>query len=154
TAPDKSAEKLRQLLTRLQADPSLPPDRRDALTRVVQDRLRVVAAGPVAPTEVPAAVKPVGAEAERRAAETTQVRTALGEIAALARAGKSAEAHEKAAALVRERPNDLPVQAQSAAQGADARRADAASVRQDKERGIAAGLNSVERAAIMPSEDL
>src|SRR5262249_47566090 len=112
------------------------------------------AAGPVAPTEPPAAVKPVGAEAERRAAETAQVRTALGEIAALAKAGKSAEAHEKAAALVRERPNDLTVQAQSAVQGTDARRADAASARQDKERGIAAGLNSVERAAIMPSEDL
>ncbi len=153
-SPERSADKLRQLITRLETDTFLPADRRGALLRVAKDRLRVVTAGPVATTEPPVAVRPVGADAEHRAAEAGQVRAALSEVAALSKAGKPAEAGQKLAALLHDHPNELTLQAQVTARRVDEQRAGAAATRQEMERSALAGLGAVDRAAVVPRDEL
>src|SRR5436853_2541605 len=44
--PDKAIERLKRILATLEGDTSLPESRRDALVRMIQDRIRVTEAAP------------------------------------------------------------------------------------------------------------
>src|SRR5438045_1910005 len=106
---DKAAEKLRQLLSRVTGDGAIPAERREALARIIRDRLRVVQAGPVDPPAESARQKELRAAGEKRAEEQAKVKAGLEEAAALQKAGKADEAARKLDELTRAHPTDLAV---------------------------------------------
>jgi hypothetical protein len=154
TEPDKAAEKLRQLLSRVTADGAIPAERREALARIIRDRLRVVQAGPVDPPAESARQKELRAAGEKRAEEQARVKAGLEAAAALQKAGKADEAARKLDELTRAHPTDLAVQAEARADETSKQQADHAAVKQDKERRTLAGLNSVNRAAVPSVRDV
>jgi hypothetical protein len=152
TDPPKALDRLAKLLTSLQTDRTLPADRRDALVRVVKDRIRVVQAAPE-PTPAPPAPPP-STEATKRAEEFAQVKAGLTEAVALRKQGKTAESNARVAELTKQFPESVAAQVMSTIGETTAKREDAAAVRKDKEQGAAAALNAVDRAAVMPKGDL
>jgi general secretion pathway protein D len=152
TDPAKAVDKLQKLLTRLESDRALPADRRDQWTRVVKDRIRVTQAAPeLAPEPQPVPLPP---EAARRAAEAAKVKAGLQEAVALSKQGKAAEANQRLAALAQQFPDHPAMQFLNAVHQTTERRDEARAIRRDQEQGNLAGLNSVDRAATMPRNDI
>jgi hypothetical protein len=147
TAPEQGASRLKDLLAQLDADRGLPAERRDALRRVVKDRLRVATAGPLPVSVVPERVRPVSREAER-------VRAALAGVAELAKAGKAAEAERTFLALLRDHEAELTVKAEAVARLIEARQDELGDVKRAKEKGVQATLQAVERSAVANPNDV
>jgi hypothetical protein len=118
----------------------------------VKDRIRVAQAAPE-PTPTPKAV-PVPAEAAKRSEELTKVRTALHDAVALRKQGKTAEANARAAELAKQYPDSVAVQVLNTMGEVTAKREDTQATRKAKEDSAAAALNGVDRAAVMPKDDL
>ncbi|HEY1380768.1 MAG TPA: hypothetical protein VGF55_28460 [Gemmataceae bacterium] len=148
----KALDRLQKLLATLEADRLLPPDRRDALTRVIRDRIRVVEAAP-APTPEPK-LPPLPPEAVKRAEEFARLKAGLREAVALRKEGKTAEANVKATELARLYPDSPAAQVLTDIGQTTASRDESRSVRKDKEQGNLAGLNGVDRSGVMPKSDV
>jgi general secretion pathway protein D len=152
TDPAKAVEKLQKLLAKLEADHVLPADRRDQLTRVVKDRLLVTQAGQE-PAPEPKAL-PLPAESARQVEELAKVKAGLQEAVALSKQGKAAEANLRLAELTRQYPDNVAVQFLGTIQQTADRRDEARAVRRDVEQRATAALNSVDRAAAVPRDDI
>jgi hypothetical protein len=159
---DKAAavERYKGLLQRVEEDKNLPDDRRSALKRVLQDRIRMA--------ETAAAVKDEAAPkgrtqfAENKAAKQTdatpvdaaKVKDVAAQIATLNRQGKPAEAQKLARDLLQKYPDDPSVQVlngfASAAQG----RAEANAVRIDAERRRNGVARDEERSSLPPKDNV
>jgi hypothetical protein len=152
TDPAKAIDKFQKLLAKLETDQVLPADRRDQLTRVVKDRLRVTQAAPEpAPEPKPVLLPP---EAARLVQEAAKVKAGLREAVALSKQGKAAEANQRLAELTQQFPDNIAVQFLTAANQVADRRDEARAVRRDKEQGVTATLNGVDRSAVMPRGDI
>jgi hypothetical protein len=156
TDPAKAADKLRRLLKRVEADRSLPAERRAQLMRVVQDRLRIAEAGPdpaaVAATD--ARQKERDAEVTQQAEQTAKLKSGLEEALKLDKQGKAAEAQSRLDALLREYKDHPIVQAVTRAEDVGKLRAEGAETRALTEQRVAAALTGVDRAAVMPKDDI
>jgi hypothetical protein len=150
--PAKAAESLQKLLTQLESDRLLAPERRTQLTRVVKDQLRVAQAGPIAPTDDK--TPPLSAEAGKRAEEAARVKAGLETAIQLRKSGKSAEANQKLADLSKLFPDNAAVQFLNGSNQVIERLDETKSIQQDKDRGAAAALNSVDRSAVPPKGDI
>jgi uncharacterized protein YciW len=122
------------------------------LSRPIADRLRVVAAGPVTEEQIP--VAPRNVEAERKSAELARLRSNLEDAAALRNSGQNALAEQRFAELLKSFSNDLVAKTEILNQQTISRKAEFDAIRRDKERGTLSALNSVDRAAVMPTTDV
>src|SRR5882762_5265663 len=86
TDPAKATEKRKVIQQKLEADRALPADRREQLSRIIADRLRVVAAGPATEEQIP--VAPRNLDAEQKAADLSRLRSGLEEADALRKSGQ------------------------------------------------------------------
>jgi general secretion pathway protein D len=152
TDPPKALDRLQRLLSSLQTDHTLPADRRDALTRIVKDRIRVVQAAPEATPTLPP--PPLSAEAAKRAEEFARVKVGLTEAVELRKQGKTTESNARVAELSRQFPDNVAVQVMNTIGETTAKREDAEAIRKDKEQGAVAALNNVDRAAVSPKNDV
>jgi hypothetical protein len=154
--PAAAAARLRQLLDRVTADRSLPADRREQLARVIRDRLRVAEQGssPEAVAATEAAQKARDEEATRRSDESVKLKARIREAIKLEKAGQSAEAKARVEDLLLQYKDHPIVQAISRTEEIKRNQSEVVQARVAKERAAAAGLNGIDRAAVMPSSDL
>ncbi|HEX4588641.1 MAG TPA: hypothetical protein VH120_01850 [Gemmataceae bacterium] len=145
-------DRLDKLLTALQADRVLSANRRAQLIRIVDDRIRVVKAAPAPTPEL--GPPPLPAEAKQRAEELAGLRAGLKEAVALRRQGKVAEANAKAAELSKQFPESVAVQVLNDFGRTAGQRQETHVVRKEKEESTLAGLSAVDRAAVMPRNDM
>jgi general secretion pathway protein D len=150
--PAKATEKLKTIQRKLESDRVLSEERRTQLSRLIADRLRVVAAGPVTEEQIP--VAPRNVEAERKSAELARLRSNLEDAAALRNSGQNALAEQRFAELLKSFSNDLVAKTEILNQQTISRKAEFDAIRRDKERGTLSALNSVDRAAVMPTTDV
>src|SRR5205823_669931 len=104
TDPTKALDRLGKLLTALETDRTLPAGRREALTRIVKDRIRVVQAAPEATPTPP--TPPLSAEAAKRADEFGKVKAGLAEAVGLRKQGKTAESNARVAEITKQFPDN------------------------------------------------
>lgn len=150
--PSKATDKLKAIQLKLDADRILSSERRTQLSRLIADRLRVVADGPVTEEQIP--VAPRNVEAEQKAAELSRLRSNLEDAEALRKSGQTELAQQRFAELLKSFSHDLVAKTEILGQQMIARKAEFDAIRQDKERGTLSALNSVDRAAVMPSTDV
>jgi hypothetical protein len=152
TDPAKATEKLKAVQQKLDADRALPADRREQLNRIIADRLRVVATGPTTEEQIP--VAPRNLDAEQKTADLARLRSGLEDADALRKSGQVEAANQRFAELLKNFSHDVVAKTEIIGQQTIARKVEADSIRQDKERGALAGLNSVDRAGVMPRSDV
>jgi hypothetical protein len=152
TDPAKAMEKLKVVQQKLDADRALPADRREQLNRIIADRLRVVAAGPTTEEQVP--IAPRNLDAEQKTAELARLRSGLEDADALRKSGQVEAANQRFAELLKNFLHDVVAKTEIIGQQTIARKAEFDAIRQDKERGALAALNSVDRAGVMPRSDV
>jgi hypothetical protein len=154
--PAQGAEKLRRLLKQIEADRSLPSDRRDQWTSVVRDRLRIAEAGPdpaaIAATTV--RIQQRDEEFARRAEQTAKLKAGIQDAIQLDKQGKTAEAQARLEDLLQQFKDHAVVQAMTQAEDVKKWRADSGEIRTQKERSLGANLNEVDRSAIAPVGDM
>lgn len=150
--PAKATEKLKVIQQKLDSDRILSAERRTQLSRLIADRLRVVADGPVTEEQIPVAPKNV--EAEQKTAELSRLRSNLEDADALRKSGQTELAQQRFAELLKSFSNDLVAKTEIIGQRTIARKAEFDAIRQDKDRGTLSALNSVDRSAVMPSTDV
>jgi hypothetical protein len=148
TDPAKAVDRLQSLLTTLEGDRALPAERRETLTRVVKDRIRVLKAAPEI-TPPPKAL-PVPAESD----EFAKVKAGLKEAVDLRKQGKTAEANARAADLVKRYPDSVAGQVLQDMGKVTAKREETRAIRKDREESMANALNDVDRAAVVPKDDM
>jgi len=152
TDPAKATEKLRVVQQKLDADRALPADRREQLNRIIADRLRVVATGPITEEQIP--IAPRNLDAEQKTAELARLRSGLEDADALRKSGQVEAANQRFAELLKNFSHDVVAKTEIIGQQTIARKAEFDAIRQDKERGALAALNSVDRAGVMPRSDV
>lgn len=148
--PAQAIEKLKAIQAKLNSDSILPADRRQQLLRVVNDRLRVFAAGPVPETPL---AKP-GPDAERKAEEFARLKAGFKAEEQLRKSGQRAQADEQFKALKPSLTEMLLAQSDSEIRQTSGRMGESAQVRQDKERAWMAELGGVDRRSVSPTGDV
>jgi hypothetical protein len=156
TDPAAAAGKLGQLLDRLAADRTLPADRRNQLTRIIHDRLRVAESGDrlaaLATTE--ARQKAHDEVVAHAMEETMQLKSGIQEAIKLEKAGKSTEAKARVDDLMSRFRDNPVVQAVTRSNEVKQVQSEIVQMRVAKEGGVTSGLNEIDRAAVMPSADV
>jgi hypothetical protein len=153
----QAVEKYKQLLTQLQNDKALTEERRTALVRQVQDRLRAAEANAVADD---AAARKAASDAARQAAadqksaEHARVKQGIDAVAGLRREGKFGEAQRQARELLQNYPDNVAVKVLNGiSTAADAAGAEQA-VRQEKDQRLVGVMRDNDRAALPPVGDI
>jgi len=153
TDPAKALDLLKRQLAQLEADSVLPPERRQALLRMLRDRIRV--------TELQVRESPNDREGQGASAagkgpirEGKTIQEQIRSIEQLQRDGQQAQAKRQADELARRFPQSGATQAldrvtTGAEQAETARR-----LNQQRERALSGGLQDVDRSAIPPGRDL
>lgn len=156
----KAVDLLKKALILLEEDTVLSPERRDALTRMLRDRIRVTESAPDG-AEAGAQQrdkKPLpsarSSEGNRRDAEQKKARQALEAVQQLQADGKTEAANREANALARQHPHDAAIQAaeqttRTADQLANARRQ-----QRDYERHLASAYRDIDKSATPSDRDL
>jgi hypothetical protein len=151
TDPAKAIDRLQKVLATLEAERVLAPDRRAQLIRVINDRIRVIAAAPQ-PTPVPE-VGPMPAEVTKRADEGAKLRAGLREAVALRKQGRTAEANARAAELAKQYPDSVVGQVLGDMRRVTNRREENRATRRQVEESNFAGLADVDRLGVAPRND-
>jgi hypothetical protein len=146
--PGRAEERLENLLARLDADTALPEARREALQRLVKDRLRVMR---VRAESGPALRQ---TEADRRDTEARSAQRLLEAIKKLQKEGKLADAGKKARELAGRQPDNPAAQAMKRTTEVANQVAANRNLQQERDRGVTGGLRGVERSALPPKGDI
>jgi hypothetical protein len=161
TDPDEAVTKLKATLTQVQQDQVLTAERREALVRVLKDRVRIAEAGADAAAEQDAAREDEEARAEakkegqqKQAAETAKVKAGLEAVTNLRRDGKNAEAKKKADELLRDYPANVAVQVLNGVSVSAGHKAENDALRKDKEQRTVAALRDIDRSALIATNDV
>ena len=155
--PAQSVDTLRKALTRLEADTALSAARREALARMLRDRIRggqVEADKATARGEPKVSQAAAKAAAERQAADQEKVNRTLQSIQVLQREGKNAEAARLADDLLKQYPNQLASQANTRITSTTDVLAAARNNRADAGGRNVATLIGVDRSAMPPRGDV
>lgn len=160
-SPKKAAERLTKLLVSVETDTTLTDARRDALKRMLQDRIRTAeaeadnAAGEAAAlTEKQTQDAIKAAEQEKQAAAAELTRRRQNAISDLQKQGKTEEAKKLATELNKEQPANPSVQATGRTAGTLERDTDARKMRAEAEDRRMAAFRDVEKSAQLPRGDI
>lgn len=148
--PAQAIDRFKVIQSRLNSDVVLPADRRQQLQRIVNDRLRVLAAGPIAETPPPK----LSPEAERKAEEFARLKAGFKAEEQLRKSGQRAQADEQFAALKPSLAEMLLARSDSEIRQVSNRQVESAQVRQDKERTWMTEFAGVERRSAGISGDV
>lgn len=157
TDPAKALEKLKNALSMLEEDTTLSEDRRNALVRMVKDRIRV-AALPATPAPERDMRREPGsrraADGEVRAAEHDRVRQAAKAVRDMRQEGRPEDAERAAAELARQNPTDPAIEGLRRTTAAANQLARERSRRGERDRRLSSGMNEVDRSAMAPSGEV
>lgn len=159
--PEKAVARLEKLLAQLEDDAILPEKRREALKRMLRDRIRVINADRdksdqevAAKTEKEIRTDIRRVLEEQRTKAQKDITSTMDRISALKKEGKSDEAARLAADLARRHPDTPAVQAEkriaSTAEQVDKNRSD----RTERGRRFNDALRNVAESAVPPSDDI
>jgi hypothetical protein len=150
TDRDQALERLKRLLTQLEKDPVLPPERRQVLIRMVQDRIRITEADRNTKTATAAQRR---VQADQARIEQEQVKQLFEGIKRLQKEGKFEAASRQASELARRSPSNpaaVALERQAAvAAGAAAGR----DLQAERDRRMVSGYQGVQRSALAPTSD-
>jgi hypothetical protein len=159
--PVKAGDRLKKALAALERDTALPEARREALKRMLQDRIRGAeadadgaAAAAIDRDEKQTQAGAKRAADERRRADVEKVRQKQAEIRDLQKEGRTEEASRKADEFAQQRPDNPSAQATSQTSSAADRAAAARKLQADAERGRMAAIRDIDRALIIPKGEI
>jgi hypothetical protein len=159
--PAGALDRLQRTLTRLEADRSLTPGRRDLLTRQLRDRIKVAqveadraAQRGNAANDKLARTDSKSKDAEARAAENELIVRNLAQITDLQKKGKTREATRQAEDLFRRYPNLAAPQAIGQTTSILDQVAYLNQIKDDRAGRRSSALNSVDRSALAPGSDM
>src|SRR5205823_3978597 len=157
----KAIEQYKAILKKLDADNLLAEERKAALARVVQDRIRVAEAGSAGDAETAAERKAREAieklqklNAEKETADRAKIKSGIDAVAALKKEGKIAEAAKQAKELLKQYPDDLSVQVLNGISSAENQIKDAKAVQTEKDDRRVAAIRDIDRSATAPIGDI
>jgi general secretion pathway protein D len=153
--PAKALARLKSALAGLDEDTLLPQERRDALKRMLKDRIRVAEAdlsGDKDKKQAPAAGR--RSDQEKQTDEGRQIRQGLSTINKLQEDGKTDEASRQAGDLSRRFPANVPVQASERTASAADQVANARRLQKERERRLLGGFRDIDRSALPSGGDI
>jgi hypothetical protein len=147
---DQALDQLRRLLSRLEDDNVLPRDRRDALIRMVQDRIRT--------TEADRNTKAASASGrktltDRKNLEDEGMRRLFEGIKKLQKEGKFETASRQASDLARRNPSSPAAQALERQAAVTAGLAAGRDLQDERDRRLVSGYQGIQRSALTPTSD-
>jgi hypothetical protein len=149
------------LLARLEADKSLPDDRRAALQRVLQERIGLAeTAAATTKEDAPAKGRTQFAEgagaksAEPSPADTGKIKETIAAIAVLNAQGNRSEAQRQAHELLQKYPDNLSVQVLNGLSTSASSMAEATAVRTETETRRVAAMREIDKSARAPVADV
>jgi hypothetical protein len=155
--PAKALDRLNKLLTQLEDDATLAEKRREALKRLVKDRIQVTKAdadNPAAPLEKQAQAAKRRAEQKEQAAEQGTLQRLLGGIQKLQKEGKLAEARSQAADAASRYPNNPVAQAANRTSSLNEQLSDLRQLQTERDRRSTGVLRDVDKTALAPKGDM
>jgi hypothetical protein len=144
--PAKALDLLKQQLAQLEADTVLTPERRQALLRMLKDRIRV--------TELQMRENDPEGQGKGSVRRGNSIQDQVRSIEQLQRDGQQAQAKRQANELARRFPQSGTTQALDRVTTAAEQAETARRLNQQRERGLNGGLQDVDRSAIPPGRDL
>ena len=154
----EAVKRYKGLLQRVEEDKNLPADRRSALKRVLQDRIRL-AETTAATDEAPAKTRTQFAEgapakpAKPVAADAGKIKEAIAAISTLNQQGKQADAQRQAGELLKKYPDDVAVQILNGVSATAASLAEVQTTRLEAERRQVVASHDMDRSAMAPVRD-
>jgi hypothetical protein len=152
--PDKALERFKKLLDRLDADTVLLDERRQALERMVKDRIRIIENATAAQVLNQARAADRRAESDKRDYDDRVSRRLFEAIKQLQKEGKLADASQRSGELGKRLASSPATQALRRTTDIANQVADNRSLRQERQRGFDGALRSVDKSAVMPSGDV
>ncbi len=153
-----AVERLKKVLASLDADDSpLSESKRDALKRMLKDRIRVVqaTAGDKTAEDASNAAKDARrADEDRKTAAQERINQELKAIRKLQEDGKYEEATRRANELARRNADNPAAQASSRTNGQADRISEERRLRGEKERRIVGAQRDLDRSALLPAGDI
>lgn len=157
----KAISCLKQALSTLEADTTLSSERRNALIRMLQDRIRVTESGSPAPGDEILMEKKSRAEARRRIADISgnagqveEARRRFAQVRDLQQDGQASAASKKASDFARDRPADTAALANALTAAAAAAAVESQKLQRDGAARRLAALRDVDSAARPPRGDI
>jgi hypothetical protein len=150
TDPAKAADRLQQARKQLDEDTLLTKTRRDALRRMLQERIRIAEADSGRPAAKPAENKLViigKREEKRRATQQDDIARTLSVIRALQKEGKTADAERMAADLARRYPSNPSAQAGKTTASVAGQVIGDRAAQLDRERRVSGVFTDVDKSA-------
>ncbi len=157
TDPAQAVERLQSALARLTDDTALLQPRREALKRMLQDRIRVTETeGKNATAKDADKAQDTARRAtdERRNADQARLARILGNIKLLQTEGKTEEAGRQAEELARQHPNNPAAQAVSRTTSVAEQLASARRLQDERERRLLGVTREIDRSATPPVNDM
>jgi hypothetical protein len=154
--PSRAIEKLNLALGKLEDDDSvLDPKRRDALIRVVKDRIRVsqLPDPPVEKSSKPETRRQRDQE-KRQSADQEEIKRSIDSIRDLRKEGKLDEANRRADELIRQYPDSPAALAAARTAAIASQLANARGLSNDGERRFASAYRDVDRSATPSNGDV
>lgn len=156
----KAADRLQKMVVQLEDNNSLTGERREQLLGLLRRRIEALQSVPAEPAlnerELQATIRRF--EDKKAQSEQTEenekLRRKLAEILDLQKSGKPAEAKRLADEAVKEFPGRAAAQNAALTAAAFDQLASARTLKKDKEKGVVAALNDVERSAIPLKGDI
>jgi len=155
TATDRALalEKLRGVLAKLDDDNALTAKRKETLTRVLKDRIRVTElAERSRDTEKSPALRPK--QEDQKDSQKDELQRSLDHIRTLRRDGKMEEANQAAKELLKKYPSNTAVQTAARTASAAEFLANSRSIRNDSRQRTAAVSRDIDRSATPSAGDI
>ncbi len=155
----QAAERYKALLKRVEDDKTLPDDRRAALKRVVQDRIRIAETADAKDDAAPAKPRTQFAEAAApakpaAAADGLSVKDGLAAVTALNQQGKRDEAQKAARELLQKHPDDVAVQVLNGISTTAASLGAADAVRTERDQRRVVAMRDMDKSFAPPVGDV
>jgi hypothetical protein len=146
TEPALASQKLKDALAKLEEDTTLTPKRKETLTRVIKDRIRVtdLAERSQATEKTPA---PHPKQDDQRETQKDELQRSLDHIRTLRKDGKMEEANQTAKELLMKYPSNTSAQAAARTAAAAEFLASSRSLRNDSRQRTAAVSRDIDRSA-------
>jgi hypothetical protein len=147
---EQALDQLKRVLSRLESDNVLPRERRDALTRMVQDRIRTTQAERLSKAAAAAARKTL---ADQKNIEEEGLKRLLEGIKRLQKEGKFETASRQASELSRRNSSSVAAQALERQAGVAAGLAAGRDIQAERDRRLVSGYQGIQRSALPPTSD-
>jgi hypothetical protein len=147
---DQALDQLKQLLSRLEGDNVLPRERRDALIRMVQDRIRTTQAEQNSKARAAAGQKTV---MNQKDMEDERLKRLFEGIKKLQKEGKFESASRQASELARRNSSSPASQALEPQAAVAAELAAGRDLQAERDRRLVSGYQGIQRSALPPTSD-